>query len=44
MYENGKVRPVETFLRMKGDKVSRMMKRENLRYTVSTFVNVTMYS
>jgi hypothetical protein len=42
MYENGKMRPAETVPRMGAGEYRRMMEGVNLRYIVSTFVNVTM--
>jgi hypothetical protein len=43
MYENGTMRPIEIVLRKRDRGQRRMMEGVNLRYTVSTFVNVTMY-
>jgi hypothetical protein len=40
MYENGTMRPVETVLRKGGGRIREKDGRVNLRYFVSTFVNV----
>jgi hypothetical protein len=42
MCENGAIRPVETVLRREGEGIKEKMEGVNLRYIVSTFVNVTM--
>jgi hypothetical protein len=43
MYENGKMKPVETILRMRGKGIKENDGRMNSRYIASTFVNVTRY-
>jgi hypothetical protein len=42
MYENGKMRPIKTIL-MGGGETKENSEGVNLRYIVSTLVNVTMY-
>jgi hypothetical protein len=42
MYENGKMRPVETVSGMGGGGIKENGRGVNLRYSVQTFVNVTM--
>jgi hypothetical protein len=45
MYENGKMRPVKTVLRTRGKGIKENDGGGvNLRYIVSTFVNITLYS
>jgi hypothetical protein len=43
MYENGKIRPVETILRMGGEEIRENDGGGNLRFIISTFVNATMH-
>jgi hypothetical protein len=43
MYENGTMKPAETILKREREGERRMMDEVNLRYTLSTFVNVTMH-
>jgi hypothetical protein len=44
MYENGKLRPVETILRIGGGGIRRMMEGVTLtKIYLSTFINVSMY-
>jgi hypothetical protein len=44
MYENGKMRPVETILRSRGEEIKENDGGLNLTsYIVRIFVNVTMY-
>jgi hypothetical protein len=44
MYKNGKMRTAETILRMGKAGQKTMMQGVNLKYIVSTFINVTMYT
>jgi hypothetical protein len=44
MYENGKMRPVETILKVGEGELRRMMEGVTLRYIVGIFVYVTMYT
>jgi hypothetical protein len=43
VYENGKMRPVETFLRRRRKGIKENDGRGESHYVISTFVNVKMY-
>jgi hypothetical protein len=43
IYENRRMKPVEIVLRREGGR-ERTIEELNLRYIVSTYINITMYS
>jgi hypothetical protein len=43
IYENRKIHPVEIVLQRREGRKGRMMERVNLKYMVSTHINITVY-